>query len=227
MRPLRTAISQRGPNNDPSQSRARRSTKRVPAPFTTASTQYRAGCCSASRSQASSCSWGSVWRSCRARRFFMGYFSCCSFPTRYTCAGGCASSAIARREFAPRASSLSRSNCNARTAPLSGNIVRCVAPRWNYATRIDLRRDGTLIGAAFAGERLEGVLCGKVRRDGANATSSLLHLILHSRYAEHTQLIMLQGIAFAGFNVVDIHGQHKASDTPVVVVARRKPDLER
>src|SRR3569832_680457 len=154
MRPLRTAISQRGPNNDPSQSRARRSTKRVPAPFTTASTQYRAGCCSASRSQASSCSWGSVWRCCRARRFFMGYFSCCSFPTRYTCAGVCASSAIARREFAPRASSLSRSNCNARTAPLSGNIVRCVAPRWNYATRIDMRREGNAAQGYRARHRL-------------------------------------------------------------------------
>lgn len=91
----------------------------------------------------------------------------------------------------------------------------------------DHRGDVTLIGAAFAGERLEGVLCGKVRRDGANATSSLLHLILHSRYAEHTRLIMLQGIAFAGFNVVDMHGLHEASGIPVLVVARRQPHLAR
>jgi endonuclease V-like protein UPF0215 family len=37
--------------------------------------------------------------------------------------------------------------------------------------------------------------------------------------------VLLQGIAFAGFNVVDIHGLHAAVNRPVLVVARRKPNL--
>jgi len=87
------------------------------------------------------------------------------------------------------------------------------------------RGDVTVIGAAFAGTRLEGVLMGKVRRDGANATRCLLRLIAQSRFATHNQLIMLQGIALAGFNVVDIHELYAASGMPVLVVARKRPDL--
>ena len=35
----------------------------------------------------------------------------------------------------------------------------------------------------------------------------------------------MQGIAFAGFNVVDVHTLHCALGLPVLVVARRRPDL--
>ena len=86
------------------------------------------------------------------------------------------------------------------------------------------RGDVAVVGAAFAGARLEGVLIGKVRRDGVNATHRLLQLVLQSRFAAHNQLIMLQGIAFAGFNVVDIHALSEASAMPVLVIARKQPN---
>jgi len=89
------------------------------------------------------------------------------------------------------------------------------------------RGNVAVIGAAFADARLEGVLIGKVRRDGANATRCLLQLVTQSRYGAHNQLIMLQGIALAGFNVIDIHGLHAALSMPVLVVARKQPDLAR
>lgn len=91
----------------------------------------------------------------------------------------------------------------------------------------DHRGDVTVVGAVFAATRLELVLIGKVRRDGANATSCLSHLISQSRFAAHGQLIMLQGIALAGFNVIDIHALHEATAKPVLVVARKPPDLNR
>lgn len=87
------------------------------------------------------------------------------------------------------------------------------------------RGDVPVVGAAFAGTRLEGVLIGKVRRDGANATRTVAELVLESRFAAHNQAVLLQGIAFAGFNVVDLHRLHAALGVPVVVVARRAPDL--
>lgn len=87
------------------------------------------------------------------------------------------------------------------------------------------RGDVAVVGAAFAGMRLEGVLIGKVRRDGANATRSLLRLVAQSRFAAHNQLLMLQGIALAGFNVVDIHALSAALAMPVLVVARRQANL--
>lgn len=82
-----------------------------------------------------------------------------------------------------------------------------------------------IVGAVFSGSRLEGVLTGKVRRDGANGTKQLARLIADSRFATHLQLIMLQGIAVAGFNVIDIHALHDTLGIPVLVLARKQPNL--
>ena len=88
------------------------------------------------------------------------------------------------------------------------------------------RGDVDLIGAVFTGLRLEGVLRGRVRRDGANATRAIVALIEGSRFREHLQAVLLQGIAFAGFNVVDIRGLNQRLGLPVIAVMRRRPDLE-
>ncbi len=82
-----------------------------------------------------------------------------------------------------------------------------------------------VIGAVYAGPRLEGVLSGKVRRDGRNATTTLIEIIAHSRFRPHLQAVLLQGIAFAGFNVIDVPALHAALGVPVIVVARRQPDF--
>jgi endonuclease V-like protein UPF0215 family len=82
------------------------------------------------------------------------------------------------------------------------------------------------VGAVFAGLRLEGVLRGRVRRDGANATGALATLLASSKYAPQVQLVLLQGIALAGFNVVDVAALHARLAIPVLVVARRAPRLE-
>jgi endonuclease V-like protein UPF0215 family len=89
----------------------------------------------------------------------------------------------------------------------------------------DHRGDVLVVGAVFAAFRLDGVLCGKIRRDGANATRTLVRMVSGSRFGSQLQLILLQGIAFAGFNVVDLPELHRALGLPVVTVARRGPDL--
>ncbi len=87
------------------------------------------------------------------------------------------------------------------------------------------RGDVLVVGAVYAGMRLEGVLSGSVRRDGVNSTRVLIDLVSRSRFRAHAQAILLQGIAFAGFNVVDIHKLHAALMIPVIVVARKQPDF--
>src|SRR5262249_57397624 len=62
----------------------------------------------------------------------------------------------------------------------------------------DWRGDVAVAGVAFAGDRLEDVVRGRVRRDGADATAELARLVAQSRSAAHLQLIMLEGIALAG-----------------------------
>lgn len=89
------------------------------------------------------------------------------------------------------------------------------------------RGDVTIIGAVCNGARLEGVLRGKVRRDGRNATRNLAALISASRFAPSLQAVLLQGITLAGFNVVDLPGLSERTGLPVVAVCRNQPDLAR
>jgi endonuclease V-like protein UPF0215 family len=88
----------------------------------------------------------------------------------------------------------------------------------------DHRGDVLLVGAVCSGTRLDGVVSGRIRRDGADATRKMVELVRKSQFGEHVQCVMLQGIAVGGFNVVDIHGLSRALNIPVLVVVRRPPD---
>src|SRR6266436_1874456 len=83
-----------------------------------------------------------------------------------------------------------------------------------------------VVGAVFSCLRLDGILSGSIRRDGANATRRLAELVTGSKFAPQVQLVMLQGIALGGFNVVDIHVLHRLLSVPVLVIARRAPRME-
>ena len=72
---------------------------------------------------------------------------------------------------------------------------------------------------------MDGVVSGKVRRDGADSTRTMLELIEASQFRDQLRVVMLQGIAVAGFNVVDVHGLSAALQLPVLVITRRQPDL--
>jgi len=88
------------------------------------------------------------------------------------------------------------------------------------------RGDVRIVGAVYAALRFDGVLLGRVRRDGSNAASNIAQLVADSKFAEHVQLLMLQGIALGGFNVVDVHYLSRHLEIPVLVVARRAPDMD-
>ncbi len=87
------------------------------------------------------------------------------------------------------------------------------------------RGDVRVVGVVYNGLRLEGVLSGQVRRDGRNSTRVLTELIQHSKFYPSLRLVLLQGIALGGFNVVDIRALSQNLGLPVLVVSRRKPNL--
>jgi hypothetical protein len=87
------------------------------------------------------------------------------------------------------------------------------------------RGDVAIIGTICTAGRLDGVLRGKVRRDGADAARRIAGMLLRSPFADAVQAVVLQGIALAGFNVVDLDELHEAIARPILVVARRPPDL--
>ena len=82
-----------------------------------------------------------------------------------------------------------------------------------------------LVGAVCARTRLDGVIAGRVGKDGRDATARVAALVRGSQFDGHVRAVLLNGIAFGGFNVVDIHALAAALARPVLVVARRAPRL--
>jgi len=82
-----------------------------------------------------------------------------------------------------------------------------------------------VVGAVFAGERLDGVLSTRVTRDGSDSTDALIELLARTRFRPQLQAVLLQGIAFAGFNVIDLERLADSSGLPVLAVTRHAPDL--
>src|SRR6266498_2731565 len=58
----------------------------------------------------------------------------------------------------------------------------------------DDRGDVLVVGAVYAGLRLDGVLSAKVRRDGVNATAVLTRTLRASRFVAQTHLVLLQHV---------------------------------
>lgn len=83
-----------------------------------------------------------------------------------------------------------------------------------------------VVGAVFAGLRFDGIIVGQIEKDGSDATRVLEKLISESKFSKHLQLVMLQGITFGGFNVIDAHLLHKRLGLPILIVSRHPPDLQ-
>lgn len=84
-----------------------------------------------------------------------------------------------------------------------------------------------LVGVVVARDRLDGVVLGEVTRDGDDATDAVAALLEGSRFDGHVQAVLLQGIAFGGFNVVDLPALAERLARPVIVVARKEPRWEK
>lgn len=83
-----------------------------------------------------------------------------------------------------------------------------------------------VVGTVYAGQTLNGVLIGEVEKDGQDAADQLAALVTRSRFAPIIQLILLQGITLGGFNVVDAFQLYQRLGRPVLIVSRKRPDLE-
>jgi endonuclease V-like protein UPF0215 family len=87
-------------------------------------------------------------------------------------------------------------------------------------------RDVSLAGVVCAGTRFEGLVWGRVRRDGWNATEEVVRLLAGGKFLPQIHLVLLDGIAFGGFNVVDLAALADALARPCAAVMRRPPDLD-
>jgi endonuclease V-like protein UPF0215 family len=83
-----------------------------------------------------------------------------------------------------------------------------------------------VVGVVFRGGYwLDGVMHTKIAVDGFDATDKIGSMIIDSRHYKQLRVIMLNGITFAGFNVVDIKALSATTRLPIIAVTREKPDL--
>ncbi|MCH9682258.1 MAG: DUF99 family protein, partial [Deltaproteobacteria bacterium] len=92
-----------------------------------------------------------------------------------------------------------------------------------FARRRGARVD--LAGVVCRGTRFEGMLWGHTRKDGWGATATLISMLRGSKYLPQVHLVLLDGIAFGGLNVVDLPALAEAVQRPCVAVMRRMPNL--
>jgi len=91
------------------------------------------------------------------------------------------------------------------------------------------RTKGTVdvVGVVYRGGYwFEGVMHTEITIDGLDATEKIAAMIENSPYYGELRVVVLDGVTFAGFNVVDISKLSGRVDLPVMSVAREKPDLE-
>jgi endonuclease V-like protein UPF0215 family len=85
-----------------------------------------------------------------------------------------------------------------------------------------------LIGTIFRGGTwLDGVLRTYISGDGTDSTSNIIKMVNGSRHKDQIGVIMLDGITFGGFNVVNIKEIFDETGIPVIVVMRKFPNFEK
>jgi endonuclease V-like protein UPF0215 family len=83
-----------------------------------------------------------------------------------------------------------------------------------------------VVGVVFRGGYwIDGVMHTKIEIDGFDATEKIVSMIINSPHYKQLRVIMLDGITFAGFNVVNIKKLNSETKLPVITVTREQPNF--
>ena len=84
-----------------------------------------------------------------------------------------------------------------------------------------------VIGVVFRGGYwLDGVMRTSIEIDGLDATERIADMIMRSPHFGQLRVIMLDGVTFAGFNVVDTSVLFEVTKLPIIAITREKPNLQ-
>ena len=85
-----------------------------------------------------------------------------------------------------------------------------------------------IVGVVFrGGEWLDGVLRAEITRDGLDGTDVIAEMVTGTRHYPQIRVIMLDGVTYGGFNVIDVRELHSRTGLPIIVVMRTAPDMGR
>jgi len=84
-----------------------------------------------------------------------------------------------------------------------------------------------VVGVVFRGAgSIDGVMHTQVAVDGFDSTKQIASMINNSPHCKQLRLVMLNGITFAGFNIVNIKKLSEDTKLPILALTDSKPNLE-
>jgi uncharacterized protein len=84
-----------------------------------------------------------------------------------------------------------------------------------------------VVGVVFRGGYwLDGFMCTTLTVDGLDSTERITVMIVESPHYRQLRVVVLNGITFGGFNVVDIQALHEQTKLPIIAVTQKKPNLK-
>ncbi len=90
------------------------------------------------------------------------------------------------------------------------------------------KQEVLVVGTIFrGGDFLDGFLSCYVAKDGNDATGKIISMINKSKFKPQLQAIFTDGVAVAGFNIIDLKKLSKKTGLPVINVIRNYPDYEK
>lgn len=89
-----------------------------------------------------------------------------------------------------------------------------------FSGRKGTGRRAVLVALLFENARILAVRIGLIQVDGRDATQVLTSLLREMKF----DVVMLSGISFAGFNLIDISKLARLTRKPVIAIIGEKPD---
>jgi len=84
-----------------------------------------------------------------------------------------------------------------------------------------------LIGVVYRGSKMfDGFCMDSLKRDGLDATEKIISCVKKLNRTD-ISYILLDGITYAGFNLVDIEQLYKETNLPVIAFISKYPNLEK
>ncbi len=82
-------------------------------------------------------------------------------------------------------------------------------------------------GMVCSNTRFEGMLWAEAHKDGDDATDVIINMLKNSKFYSQVNLIITDGIAIGGFNIIDLPRLAKELERPCIAVMRKQPNLEK
>jgi endonuclease V-like protein UPF0215 family len=98
---------------------------------------------------------------------------------------------------------------------------------WDDAPFTFKDKDTLVVGVICrGGVQIDGVITSRITVDGNDATDKIAEAINKSRHKDQLRVMMLDGITFGGFNIVDIKELNKKTSLPVIAIISENPDIQ-